>query len=141
MCIAFPGHLLSEECIAIDPKKVEKISNISTPKDKGGIRSVLRFGTYYKYFIKSYCVITSPPQELLKKSIHFKLGDEQQDAFNNLKEALCIAPPLEYVDPNKPYIVDTDAINLTIGTVLSQVQDDEEKVIMYGSKAISGSQR
>ncbi len=31
--------------------------------------------------------------------------------------------------------------NLAIGAVLSQVHDGEEKVIMYGSKALSGSQR
>ncbi len=35
----------------------------------------------------------------------------------------------------------TDASNLAIGAVLSQVQDREEKVITYGSKAFSGSQR
>ncbi len=37
--------------------------------------------------------------------------------------------------------MDTDASNLAIGAVLSQVQDGEEKVIMYGAKAFSGSQR
>ncbi len=62
----------------------------------------------YKQFIKSYCVITAPLQELLKKSAH---------------------------------ILDTDASNIAIGAVLSQVQDGEEKVIMYGSKSFSGSQR
>ncbi len=43
-------------------------------------------------------------------------------------------------DPDLPYDMDTDASNLAIGAVLSQVQDVEEKVIMYGSKAFSGSQ-
>ncbi len=37
--------------------------------------------------------------------------------------------------------MDTDASNLAIGAVLSQVQDSEEKVIIYGSKAFSVSQR
>ncbi len=48
---------------------------------------------------------------------------------------------LAYPDPDLPYIVDTDASNLAIGAVLSQVQDGEEKVIMYGSKAFSGLQQ
>ncbi len=56
-----------------------------------------------------------------------------------MKEVLCKAPVLAYPDPNVPYIMDTDASNLVIGAVLSQVQDGEEKVIMYGSKAFSGS--
>ncbi len=37
--------------------------------------------------------------------------------------------------------MDMDASNLAIGAVLSQVQEGEEKIIMYGSKAFSGSQR
>ncbi len=57
-----------------------------------------------------------------------------------LKDALCNAPVLAFPDPDVPYIVDTEASNLAIGAVISQVQDGEEKVIMYGSKAFSGSQ-
>ncbi len=98
-------------------------------------------GFYYKQFIKSYYVITAPLQELLKKSVHFRWGDEQEQAFINLKDALCKAPVLAYPDPDAPYVMDTDASNLAIGVVLSQVQDGEEKVIMYGSKAFYGSQR
>ncbi len=71
---------------------------------------------------------------MLKKSVHFRWGDEQEQAFINLKDALCIAP-------DAPYVMDTNASNLAIGAVLSQVQDGEEKVIMYGSKAFSRSQQ
>ncbi len=72
MSIAFLGHLVSEEGITTDPKKVEKICNLSAPKDKGGIRSIFGLRNYYKHFIKSYCVIIAPLQELLKKSAHFR---------------------------------------------------------------------
>ncbi len=141
MSIAFLGHVVSEEGITTDPTKVEKICNLSAPKDKGGVRSILGLGNYYKRFIKSYCVITAPLQELFKKSVHFRRDDEQEDDFIKLKEALCKAPVLAYPNPDVLYIVETDASNLAIGAVLSQEQDGEEKVIMYGSKAFSGSQR
>ncbi len=118
MSIDFLRHVVSEEGITTDPKKVEKICNLSAPKDKGGIRSILGFGNYYKRFTKSYCVITAPLQELLKK-----VRNAQEDAFIKLKEALCKAPVLAYPDPDLPYVVDTDASNLAIGAVLSQVQD------------------
>ncbi len=141
MSIAFLGHVVSEEGIATDPKKVEKICYLSGPKDKGGIRSILGLGNYYKRFIKSYCVIIAPLQELLKKSVHFRWDVEQEDTFIKLKEALCKVPVLVYPDPDLPYIMDTDVNNLEIGVVQSQVQDGEEKVIMYGSKTFSGSQQ
>ncbi len=119
---------------------METICNLSAPKDKGGIRSILGLGNYYKFFIKSYCIITAPLQELLKKSAIFRWEDKQEDAFIKLKEALCKAPVLAYLYPDIPYVVETNVSNLTIGAVLSQVQHDEEKVIIYGSKAFSGSQ-
>ncbi len=130
---------MSKEDIATDPTKEEKICNLSIPKDKGGGggRSILGLGNYYKRFIKSYCVITAPLQELLKKSTHFRWDDEQEDDVVKLKEALCKAPVLAYPNPDVPYIMDTDASNLAIGAV----KDGEEKVIMYGSKAFSWSQR
>ncbi len=41
MSIAFLGHIVSGEGIATCPKNVEKICNLSAPKDKGGVRSIL----------------------------------------------------------------------------------------------------
>ncbi len=61
--------------------------------------------------------------------------------FVKLKEALCKAPLLASPYPDLPCVVDTDASNLEIGAVLQQIQESEEKVIMYGSKAFSESQR
>ncbi len=60
MSIAFLGQVLSKEGIATDPTKVEKLCNLSAPKEKAGIRSILGLGNYYKWFIKSYCLITAP---------------------------------------------------------------------------------
>ncbi len=116
--IAFLKHVVYEESIAIDPKKIEKICNLSAPKDKERIRSILGLGQYY---IKIYCVITAPLQELLKMSVHFRWDDEHPGAFIKLKEELCITPVLAYPDPNLPYVVNTDASNIAIGAVLSEV--------------------
>ncbi len=139
--IAFLGHIVSKKGIATDPKKVEKICNLPAPKDNGEVRSILGLGNYYKWFIKSYLVITAPLQELLKKLAHFRYTDEQDGAFNKLKEVLCKTPVLAYPNPDEPYIVNTDASNLVISAILSPVQDGVRKVIMYGSKTFSGSQR
>ncbi len=70
--IAFLGHVVSKDGIATDPTKVEKICDLSAPKDKSGIRSILGLENYYKLLIKGYCVITATVQELLKKAVHFR---------------------------------------------------------------------
>jgi hypothetical protein len=42
---------------------------------------------------------------------------------------LCEAPILAYPLPKGLFVLDTDASNIGIGGVLSQVQDNKEKVI------------
>ena len=62
---------------------------------------------------------------------------ECDTAFRTLKENMVTSPILAYplIEGSK-FILDTDASNLAIGAVLSQVQDGEEKVIAYGSRTL-----
>jgi hypothetical protein len=62
-------------------------------------------------------------------------------AFQTLKGALCAVPVLFCPQPGKRFIVDTDASNVGIGGVLSQVQDRHERVIAYYSKMLNKIER
>ena len=66
---------------------------------------------------------------------------ECQESFEKLKEALINAPVLAYPDREGQFILDTDASHDCMGSVLSQIQNGEEKVIAYASKKFSQSQR
>ena len=57
--------------------------------------------------------------------------------FEALKGRLLAAPILGYPDPHLQYILDTDASAEGIGSVLSQIQDGQERVIAYYSKTLS----
>jgi hypothetical protein len=57
-----------------------------------------------------------------------------------LKHLLSTAPILSYPKADDTFILDTDASAFGIGAVLSQLQDDNEVVIAYGSKTLSRSQ-
>jgi hypothetical protein len=57
---------------------------------------------------------------------YFQWTPEVEATFQTLKGALCVAPVLSYPQPGKRFIVDTDASNIGIGRVLSQVQDRQE---------------
>lgn len=50
------------------------------------------------------------------------------------EEDLNTAPVFMYSDPNLLYILVTGAIDVGVGTVLSQVQDGEEKYTTYCRK-------
>ncbi|GFV79700.1 retrovirus-related Pol polyprotein from transposon opus [Trichonephila clavipes] len=58
-----------------------------------------------------------------------------------LKEALTSSPILIYPQPDKPFILDTDVSNESVGAVLSQEIDGQERVVAYWSKCLSKPER
>ncbi|GFV74364.1 retrovirus-related Pol polyprotein from transposon 297 [Trichonephila clavipes] len=69
------------------------------------------------------------------------LDKECEDSFLQLKEALTSSPILIYPQPDKPFILDTDASNERVGAVLSQEIDGQERVVAYWSKCLSKPER
>ncbi|CAG2224296.1 unnamed protein product [Mytilus edulis] len=64
-----------------------------------------------------------------------------EKAFQQSKTALISAPCLTYPNANDKFILDTDASDTTIGAVLSQLQNGEERVICFASHVLLKPQR
>ena len=69
--VAFLGHILTAEGVALDPEKVEAVSNWQQPTNISEIRSFLGLPGYYRRFIEGFSKITRPMTELLKKDKKF----------------------------------------------------------------------
>ena len=65
---------------------------------------------------------------------------EHQAAFVHLKDAIVQAPILHYPNPNKTYIVYTDASDDACGAQLSQEHDGTEFPIAFLSHTFSKTQ-
>ena len=77
--------------------------------------------------------IAAPLYRLTDLKSQFNWTAECEAVFKRVKNALCSSPILSYPQSSGMFILDTDANNIGIGVVLSQVQDKEEKVIEYFS--------
>ena len=140
--VPFLGHMVSKEGVQPLPENIEKVKSWAIPKDVTDIRAIIGLGSYYWRFIKNYSEKVRPLAELTKKDVPFQWTEECQKAFENLKEELMGASLVSHQqDHGGTFILDTDASGQTIGCVLSQVQDGEEKVIAYGSRALSRQER
>ena len=62
------------------------------------IRSFHGLASFYKWFVKEFSIITTPLTRIVKNSIGFKWDDEQDKAFNMLKDKLCFTPVLALLD-------------------------------------------
>ncbi|GBG68839.1 hypothetical protein CBR_g3533 [Chara braunii] len=67
----------------------------------------------------------------------FKINDECEAAFRHLKHALTHYEVLKLPDPDKPFIVTTDASQYGIGVVLVQQEGPKLRPVKYMSKKMS----
>jgi hypothetical protein len=139
--VNYLGHVVAEEGIHTDPAKIEAVQNWPTPGTTRQGRSLLGLASYYRRFIKGFAEIAAPLHRLTGKNVAFLWSPECEVAFQTLREALVSAPILAYPRNHGQYYLDTDASAFAIGGVLSQEQDGVEKVISYGSSALSSAEK
>ena len=139
--VSFLGHIVSPEGIRCDPAKLAAVAKWPVPCHVTDVRSFIGFCAYYRRFIPQFSELTMPLFELCKKNVTFQWTEERQEAFKSLKQALQDPPVLSYPKQGCQFILDTDASTKGLGAVLSQVQDGEERVIHYWSRALSATER
>jgi len=71
----------------------------------------------------------------------FQWQDEQQNAFQKLKELLTTGPVLGIPQDTGEFTLDTDACDIGLGAVLSQQQDGVERVIAYSSRTLNRAEK
>ncbi|GFX33571.1 retrovirus-related Pol polyprotein from transposon 412 [Trichonephila clavipes] len=139
--VNYLGHVISAEVVRTDPEKVSAVKNWKRPENLRELRSFLGLCTYYRKFVKGFSNIARPLHRLTESKQKFQWTKECEDSFLQLKEALTSSPILIYPQPDKPFILDTDASNESVGAVLSQEIDGQERVVAYWSKCLSKPER
>lgn len=139
--VVFLGHKVSKDGILPDEDNVKKIKDMPAPKTQTEVKSYLGMCSYYRRWIRSYSEIAHALIQLTKQEHDFEWTPECQEAFEKLKSILTGPEIMAYPQDEGEYILDTDASAIAIGGVLSQIQDGRERVIAYGSKMLSRSEK
>jgi hypothetical protein len=88
--------------------------------------------SFYKRFVKDFCTIATPLNEIIKKNVGFHWGIDQANAFATIKERLCSTPVLALPDFNKTFEIECDSLGIGIGAVLMQ---DRQPIAFYSEKS------
>ena len=116
----------------MDKDKVQTVLDWPTLVNIKQLRGFLGLIGYYRKFIKSYAIITTPLPNLLKND-KFLWREDADEAFNKLKNVITQAPVLTLPDFSKPFTLEIDASEIGVGVVLSQMQHP----IAYFSKKLN----
>ena len=100
----------------------------SMPKQ---VRAFLGLVRYYRKLIKGFAKIAKPLTMLTQQQVKFEWTPMHHTAFLHLKEALIQAPILCYPDPDKKYIVYTDASDDACRAQLSQEHNGAEFPVVF----------
>ncbi|XP_073279525.1 uncharacterized protein [Primulina huaijiensis] len=118
--VAFLGHIVSKDGIAVDPAKIEAVKKWPIPLTVVEVRSFLGLAGYYRRFIADFSKIALPLTTLTRKTVKFEWTNECQQAFQVLKDKLTSAPVLALPQGVEDFVVYTDASKKGLGAVLMQ---------------------
>ena len=109
----------------------------TTPKQ---VRAFLGLVGYYRKFIRGFAKIAKLLTLLTRQQVKFDWTPEHHEAFLHLKEAIVQAPILHYPNPNKKYIVYTDASDDACRAQLSQEHNGTEFPVAFLSHTFMETQ-
>ena len=135
--VQFLGYTFSEKGIVASSHKIKVIKDFPAPKNQKEVKRFLGLTNYFKRHIKNYSILATPLYKLLKRGAKFEWSDQCDSAFKQLRQALIEPPVLAYPRMDLPFIVSCDASSSALGYILSQVQDDTERVIAYSGRSLT----
>ncbi|GKC78823.1 putative reverse transcriptase domain-containing protein [Tanacetum coccineum] len=113
------GCVINGDGIHVDPSKIEAVKNWKAPRTSTEVRSFLGLAGYYR-------------------RVRLSIGGEEQElAFQTLKDKLCNAPVLALPDGSEDFVVYCDASWIGLGCVLMQ----KGKVIAYASRQLKNHEK
>lgn len=139
--VLYLGHTITSNGLKPNNDKIKAVLNYPLPRTTTEIKSFLGLIGYYRRFIKDFAKITQPMTARLKKKRSMPIDDEKYiAAFQKCKELLVNAPILQYPDPEKPYILTTDASEFALGAILSQGTVGNDKPVAYASRTLNDAE-
>ncbi|GJW71817.1 putative reverse transcriptase domain-containing protein [Tanacetum coccineum] len=113
-------RLINVNGIHVDPNMIEAVKNRKAPRTLTEVRSFLGLVEYYSRFIENFSKIAKSLTILTQKGKVFDWGEEQELAFQTLKDKLCNAPVLALPNEPKDYVVYCDAAGIGLGCMFMQ---------------------
>ena len=118
-------------------RKVKAFNEMPAPTCKKQVQSFIGMTNYLSKFSARLSELAGHIQELCKEKVPFNWGPEHQDAFKLIKRKIVTTPVLDYYNPRKQTVLQTDTSTKGLGACLLQ----EQKPVYFTSKSLTEAQR
>jgi hypothetical protein len=135
--VAFLGHIVTKEGIAVDLGNVEAVVNWVRLSNTHEVRSFLGLVGYYRRFVEGFSWLAAPLTRLTRKNEKFQWSEECEQSFQELKQRLVTTPVLTLPSGSDGFVIYSDASHKGLGCVLMQ----QGKVIAYASRQLNTYER
>jgi hypothetical protein len=121
--IDFVGQLVGNGKRRICPRKADLIRHYPTPKNYHDICAFYGLVNYCREFLPNLLSVSTPLTDLTKNWAKFEWNDHHQQVFETIKELVANAIELTIPDPDRSFVLQTDASDVGLGATLLQPND------------------
>ena len=142
--VEFAGHVVGHGQHRPMPGKLAALNHWERPKTISQLRSFMGFCNYFSGYVRMYAELSGPWHKMLQvgkfdgsKGSKKRLAwtTEAEKAFETLKRTLLGKLGLFLINPDKGFVLRTDATDYAVGAVLEQVRDDGSHVpVVFSSR-------
>jgi len=138
--VLFIGHIISDEGVKTDPKKIEAIVNIPIPTNKTELQRYLGMVNYLGKFLPNLSQLTLPLRQLLQKDIEFIIEVNHIEAIRNLNKLITSAPTLKFFNHTLNTRLRSDASSEGLGALLEQQHQNDWYPVAYASRSLTDAE-
>ena len=135
--VKFLGHTFQEHVVMMTNETKQCIIDFPVPTNKRKLQSFMGITNWDRRFIPNLAALMRPLMNLLKQENKFKWGQQQQEAFDKIKQAFMNAEKLYIIQKGWQFAIQTDASLSGLGARLYQTNGEQQNTIAYASRTLS----
>ena len=139
--IVFLEYVISTAGVSPNEENIRSILECPKPKSSIEIKHFLGLCSYYLRHLPNFSTVAEPLRRLTRENEEFVWNTEQEHSYQSIRTMISSAPTVAIFDESCHTCVSTDASDVGLGAILSQMQDGCEKVIAYASRTLSKTER
>lgn len=131
------GCVVSHRKVEVDPARLQSLREWPTPTDAAQVRRFLGAVGYIRSHLRNLGALARPLSRLTSAKVSWQWGEEEQEAFEQIKGVLADAAALSPPDYAHPLIMVTDASAKGVGAVLLQRIAGRTQFVAFASRALT----